>query len=322
MRDSWRRLRRPDVILTGILVVFGVAVLWILYVAQVSMFEDVMEDQSKVEAGLVKRTYELEQQGILLREADLDAFLTRQNGFAASAISAVDGPLTQELIDEVIDDYRITGLWIIGADNKVRFGTTPDSEGLDAATFYADFIDTDFKDRLAGLRTETGETWVSPFKLSHHEDGGYMKYAYTAVDLKAEGEVVVVETGASVDELKAKRYGSDRFIGRHPLPRNIESVEINPRAASAFGPREAVKKVAPFTYEVRVVVDDLGGDSMLTVRTHYLSLEKKQHAFFLTFLITSCLMMFVFLTMWAMKERKDYAHWVKESLEKRERDGS
>lgn len=320
MKDVWRRLRRPNVALAGILVIFGVSVLWIFYFAQANLLEEVMEEQSKVEAGLVKRTYELEQMEVLAKEGDVDVFLTRQNEFAAKAIGEADG-LTQELIDDVVKEFRITGLWIIDRENKVRYGTSDDSEGMDATSFYSDFIDNDFVKHLDDLRENIGETWVSPFKLSHYGGGEYMKFAYTAIDIDNLSEVVIIETGASVEDLKVKRYGSDRFVSRHLLPSNISAVDIQTEDVGSIGPREAVKQVSPYQYQVKIIVDDIAGDSLVTVHMHYDTLEKEQHAFFLTFLIASVLMLFVFMTVFMMKDKKEYEDWVQESYQHRQGSG-
>lgn len=321
MKRLAARLKKTNVILSGIMMCVGIGILWVFYVAQGNLLDEVMLERSKVETSLVKRTYELEQADVRAKEADIDEYLDRQSRFAVEAIGKLD-ELSNDDLDDIVESYSITGLWVIDETNKVRYGTNGE-EGMDASTFYSEFIDKDFSLQLEKVRATIGNTWTGPFKLSHYDEGGYMKYAYTSVRNPGNpSEVLVIETGASIDEIKRKRYGTDRFIVRHALPTSIVGVDIDVRAAK--GQRnflQAEQTTDRYTYRVTTLVDDLGGESLLSVEMNYKDIQEERRAFFQTLLIATALMIFIFVVAVLTNERRDYTEIVQGFYDESKKEG-
>lgn len=316
MRELVRRLKKTNVILSGIMMCVGIGILWVFYHAQGTLLNEVMEERSKVEMSLVKRTYELEQAEVRVKENDIDDYLQRQSRFAVTEIAKLDA-LSNDELETIVHKYNITGLWVIDESNKVRYGTGGE-EGTDASAFYTEFIDKDFALQLEEIRKDVGDTWTGPFKLSHYDGSGYMKYAYTSVrNPEKESEILVIETGASIDDIKRKRYGSDRFIVRHTLPSSIVDVTIDERPGNvARGNVESKETDDPYTYRVTALVDDLGGESSLTAEMHYADIAGERRAFFQTLWIATALMVFIFVVAILTNERKSYAEIVQDIYQK------
>lgn len=311
MKKWWHRLKRTNIILSGIMMCVGIGILWIFYGAQNDLLDEVMREQSEVEMQLLKRTYELEQAEVRMREGEIDTYLERQTRFATNAINQMD-VITDATLDGVREDYHITGLWVIDERNKVRYGTSGEM-GMDAAGFYTEFVDKDFPMHLEAIREEIGTMWTGPFKLSHHDEGGYMKYVYTSIENpENRSETLVIEIGASIDEIKNKRYGTDRFIARHALPSSIRDVQIDVRPGTDQTEFTSVTTLDdPFTFRVTMPVEDLGNNSLIIAEMSYSELAKEQRAFFYTLVIATSLMAFIFLVALLTSERKDYAEIVK-----------
>lgn len=312
------RLRNPIVLICAILLVFSTIILWVFYFSQLRLISEVMVEQSGVEARLVKRTYEIEQLEMQVKEKELDGYLLKQSKQAATEVRGLKS-LDKSKLLEIIDRFDITGLWVIGEDNKIRAGTT-DDVGIDTIGFYSEFIDGDFVDQIDKIRRESGASWVSPFKLSHHKNPkGYMKYAYTStqnpVDL---GEVIVVETGASVDAIKSKRYGSNRFVTRHTLPENIQDVKIDETYDGPDGRPLKTKKEGNYHYEATLIVDDLAGESLLTVDLTFEDLHSEQRKLLYVTVIATLFMMFTFFAAIYVRERQRFSNIVAEEFKKQQ----
>lgn len=317
MKINWERLKNPVVLLSGLMACFSIIVLWIFYFAQSGLLEGVMKDQSQVEGKLVKRTYEIEQLEVKAKEQELNEYLLRQSKQAADEVSTLKR-LTETDLQRIIKEFGITGLWIIDEDNKVRIGTSTKDAGQDADGFYSEFIDGDFVYQIEKIRRSVGNSWVSPFKISHHAiPKGYMKYAYTSItNPERPSEVLVVETGASVNSIKAKRYGTDRFVTRHTLPDNIVNVNVDETYRGKKSAFLETKEVEPYVWEVRVLIDDLAGESLMKVELDYNDLRKEQLASLQTTCIASALLIFVFLAVLLTRERQRYSNIVRQELKK------
>lgn len=312
------RLRHPIVLICAILLVFSTIILWVFYFAQLRLFEEVMVEQSGVEARLVKRTYEIEQLEMKVKEKELDDYLLRQSKQAAIEVRKLK-TLDKSKLHEIIDRFDITGLWVIGEDNKIRAGTT-DDVGSDTTGFYSEFIDGDFVNQIDKIRHASGSSWVSPFKLSHHKNPkGYMKYAYTSTQNPEDlGEIIVVETGASIDAIKSKRYGSDRFVTRHTLPENIQDVKINETYNGPDDRPLKTKKEGDYHYKSTLIVDDLAGESLLTVDLTFEDLRSEQRKLFFVTTIATLFMMFTFFAAIYVRERQRFSNVVAEEFRKQQ----
>lgn len=310
------RLKNPILLLCAMMLVFSTVILWVFYFAQTRLLDDVMQEQSAVEARLVKRTYEIEQLEMKAKEKSLNEYLLLQSKQAAEEVKKLKR-MDEASLKRIIKRFDITGLWVIGEDNKIRAGTTPEN-GTDTSGFYSEFIDKDFVYQIDRIRRESGDSWVSPFKLSHHIDPkGYMKYAYTSSENPEDAsEIIVVETGASIEEIKAKRYGSDRFVTRHTLPENIKNVTINEQFEGPPEQRLKTKRLAGYHYETSLIVDDLAGESLLTVEMDYKELHAEQRSFLYVTLIATLMMGFIFAAAMHVKERQRYSNIIKEEYQK------